>query len=67
MFIDMFLLLSSEQLKERIDEMTKTLDPSLRIELHVKILYSTILPFFQNEIQMINMFQYLKDLEQVLH
>ncbi len=47
--------------------MTRVLDPSLRIELHVKILYSTILPFFQNEIQMINMFQYIKDLEPVLH
>jgi hypothetical protein len=56
---------NSEHCLAKLAELAK-LEGSARVEQYVKMLYSIIRPFFHGEIQIINMFCFLRELQKVL-
>ncbi len=65
MILDMFTQNSQNMLNSLID-MTCGMDLPAKVEKYVKILYSITAPFFRGEIQIINMFTFMKELNKIL-
>lgn len=65
MILDMFTQNSQNMLNSLMD-MTCGMDLPAKVEKYVKILYSITAPFFRGEIQIINMFTFMKELNKIL-